>query len=173
METDEVVAGCTNQASHRVLAVLVAVLLTACASGGPEGYAALQPRDGRAGLWLTGTVGGRQVAVSDGSPALYLGNCGPGGDQDADLCFSGRDIDGGVLVVIVRNPDVLEAGEIVPVGDIAVVDVRIGDAPVRRARGGRLTMRVVEPASRYSGSMQLEFRNGRLTGDFDVVPRPE
>lgn len=158
---------------YRLLAALVAVVLSACASGGPEGYAAPQPRDGRAGLWLTGTVGGRQVAVSDGSPDLFLGNCGPGGDGDADLCFSGRDIDGGVVVVIVRNPDVLEAGETVSVGEDAIVDVRLGDAPLRRARGGRLDLRVVRTASRYAGSLNLEFRDGRLTGDFDVVPRRE
>lgn len=141
-----------------------------------------QPRDGRAGLQLTGTVGGRQVAVSDGAPQLDVGDCDPASGVDRDLCVIADDIDGQLIVLVIENPDVLRAPATLPVidpgcGDACddvtggvVIDVQLGTAPRVRARGGRLDLTVVQPFVRYAGDVRLQLPSGSLAGSFDLVP---
>lgn len=168
----------------RVLAVLVAAaVLGACGTG--ERPQTPQPRDGRAGLQLSGTVAGAQVAVSDGSPDLLVGACGESGSGGGDLCVVSRDLRGGPVIIAVRNPGVLVAGRTVGVGDpgcagpacddvtdVAVVEVLIGDGFRQRAVGGAVAVTVVEEARRYAGRLRLQLPDGTLSGHFDVVPRP-
>lgn len=166
----------------RLRALVLAVLLSAVACGTGEQPQTPQPRDGRAGLQLSGTVDGRQVAVSDGSPGLVVGDCD---GAPRDLCAVSRDLRGGPVVVTVRNPDALVAGTALPVQDsdcaarscdaitgAAVVDVRLGEGPAQRATGGRLELTVVEEGRRYAGRLRLELPGGSLSGHFDLVPRP-
>lgn len=141
-----------------------------------------QPRDGRSGLQLTGTVAGRQLAVSDGAPELTVGDCDPGTGGDTDICAIADDIDGQLVVLVIENPDVLRAPATLPVVDPAcgdacddvtegvVIDVQLGTDPRVRARGGRLELTVVEPFVRYAGDMRLQLPSGSLSGSFDLVP---
>lgn len=162
-----------------------AVGLAACGTGSGTNVVT-QPRQGRAGVQLAGTVGARQVAVSDGTPRLIVGDCDPQDGPDRDVCFVSSAIDGTPLRLLFENPDVLAAGESVPVADVgcaaaacdhvtdgAVVDLQVGaGGPTRRADDGLVTMSLVEPGLHYVGTLTLEFRDGRLAGGFDVVPRP-
>ena len=91
-----------------VLAVVAAVLCAACTSGAAQQPAA---RDGRSGLQASGTIEGRQVAVSAGLPQLLVGDCDPTDGLDDDVCFITDTIGGGTLVVNIENPAVLEAPE--------------------------------------------------------------
>lgn len=171
----------------RCAALLAAgsLLLAACAAGGGAPGGPLPPRDGRAGVQLSGTFAGRQVAVSDGSPDLLIDRCAQHIGVDAEVCFAGRDIDGTPVTVVLHNPDVLEPGTTVQVGGecrtpeecravtgVAVVDLQVGQRR-QRAESGTVTVRDVVPGTYYSGAVILRFRDGRLTGGFDVVPRPE
>lgn len=162
---------------------LTAVLLAAGCGGTPLPGAAVQPRDGRAGLQLSGVIDGRQVAVTDGAPELVVGDCDPNDGRDRDICFISSDIDGTVFVVVIENPEILATGAPVPVDDpgcaspeacdavddVAVVDIGYGVGPRRRARGGSLDLRALEPLRYYAGTLRLELPDGRLSGDFDVV----
>lgn len=165
--------------------LLGAVLLAGC--GEPDDHLP-NPRDGRSGLRLSGTVDGRQVAVSDGLPVLNAGDCDVNAGPDRDVCFLSRDVSGDTVILIIENPAVLEEGAALTVGpgrcpqplacddesDVAVIDVQIGlDGPRVRATGGRLVMEVVQPFARYRGTVRLELPGGRLSGEFDVVPRPD
>lgn len=168
-------------------AVMAALLLVAC--GGEEStspISAITPREGRSGLQLTGTVGGRQVVVNDGAPVLRAGDCDVNDGPDADVCFFSRRIDGDFFAVIIENPDVLAPGTVEVVSsscrspecnhvtDGAVVDVGFAPDESRvRATGGRLRIDIIEPGRRYSGTMSLELPNGRIDGHFEVVPRPD
>lgn len=165
------------------LALCLVLAVGACGTG--EQPQTPQPREGRAGLQLSGTVGGAQVAVSDGSPDLVVGDCDVVGGPAQDLCVVSRDLRGGPVIVTVRNPDVLVEGATLPVGDpgcvgracdevtdVAVVDVALGEDGSRRAAGGMVTIRVVEPERRYVGRLRLELPDGLLSGHFDLVPRP-
>lgn len=168
----------------RVLAAFaVLALVTACGTG--ELPQTPQPRDGRAGLQLSGTVAGSQVAVSDGSPDLTVGDCAVVGGAAVDLCVASRDLRGGPVVLTVRNPAALVEGVTVPVEDsdcdgpacdavtdVAIVDVALGDAVRRRAVGGRLEITVADEGARYAGSLHLDLVDGDLSGHFDLVPRP-
>ena len=168
-------------------AALAAALLAACGtSGGGTGPAAIEPRDGRSGLQLSGTIDGKQVAVLDGAPVLRLGDCDVNDGGDTDLCFFSRLVDGGFFAVLIENPAVVEVG-MVPVVDSdcrsprcedetagAVVDLQFEPGgPRTRATGGSLDITTVEEAQRYAGSLNLQLPDGRLTGTFQVVPRPE
>ncbi|MDP8970922.1 MAG: hypothetical protein M3N52_10605 [Actinomycetota bacterium] len=167
-------------------ALLAAVAGLAACGTGPPGDGGAQPRQGRAGVQLAGTVGERQVAVSDGTPRLIVGDCDPQDGPDRDVCFVSRDIGGTPLRLLFENPDVLAPGESVPVAevecqaaacdqvtDVAVVDLQVGaGGPTRRAVDGLVTTSIIEPRLRYVGTLTLEFRDGRLAGGFDVVPRP-
>lgn len=171
-----------------LLAVLLAAFaLSACATGDQPQRAQQQPRDGRAGLQLSGTVASSHVAVSDGRPDLIVGDC-PGIEASAeDVCVVARDLRGQLVTLAVRNPAVLVEGERVrvddpecvspmacsDVSDAAVVDVVVGEQPRQRAVGGVLAMTVVEERARYAGRVDLELPDGRLSGHFDVVPRPD
>lgn len=165
------------------LAVLVVLVMVACGTG--ERPQTPQPREGRAGLQLSGTVAGSQVAVSDGSPDLTLGDCDVAGGSARDLCAVSRDLRGGPVVLAVRNPEVLVAGETLPVEDpgctgqacdavtdVAVVDVLLGEERPRRATSGILTLTAVQEGRRYAGRLRLEVPDGALSGHFDLVPRP-
>lgn len=167
----------------RLAAVCAAALLLAgCAT---EDSLTPQPRDGRAGLQLSGTVDGAQVAVSDGSPDLVVGDCDVVGGPAEDLCVVTRDLRGEPVTLAVRNPGVLEAGEAVTVADAgcrgracdevtdeAVVDVVIGETR-HRAQGGTLGLTRVDEGRRYVGRLRVELDAGVLSGHFDLVPRPD
>ena len=166
---------------------LVAAVLTGCGTAGTgQGVAGITPRNGRSGLSLSGTVDGRQIAVNDGAPRMRVGDCDPNQGPDTDLCFFSRAIDGNFFALIVENPDALAADQALPVAaeqcapqacdeisDVAVVDVQLGVGTQRvRAEGGQLRTTTVQPLRRYAGSLTLELPNGRLSGTFEVVPRP-
>lgn len=164
--------------------LVAAALLTGC-SGIPLPGAAVQPRDGKAGLQLAGVIDGRQVAVTDGAPELVVGDCDPNDGPDDDVCFLSSDIDGSTFVVVIENPHVLEAttSELTvaapdcdsaqacdAVEDVAVVDVGYGVGDRRRARSGTLRLRALEPLRYYAGTLRLDLPDGRVSGDFDVIP---
>lgn len=160
--------------------LLVAALLPAgCVTSGP------QPRDGRAGLQMSGTVGGSHVAVSDGNPRLIVGDCDVVGGAAEDVCVVSHDVRGQEVTLALRNPAVLAEGERLviedpgcaagacdSVTDVAVVDVTIGDAQ-RRATGGTLTVTTLDAEERYAGGLRIELPDGVLSGHFDVVPQPD
>jgi hypothetical protein len=171
-----------------VLVAAATLLLGGCGTGGGgSGVAALRPSDGRSGLYVSGTVAGRQLALTDGAPVLITGDCDLADGRDDDVCFVSRDIDGTFVRIVFENPGVLEPGTTVPVVDEAcatrgcddvtagaVVRVQVGaTADPARARGGSVRLDTVEPGQRYAGSLTLELPDGRLAGDFNVVPRPE
>lgn len=172
---------------RKLVAVLAAVALVACGTGDASRSIQQQPRDGRAGVQLSGTVAGSQVAVSDGSPRLIVGDCDVVGGVADDVCFLSRDLRGEPVVLAFRNPGVLEQGERVPVSDpgcltpaectdvtgAAVVDVLVGEDVDQRAVGGVLILAVVQESARYAGEIRLDLPEGHLSGLFDVVPRPE
>jgi hypothetical protein len=90
------------------------------------------------------------------------------------------------VVVAFVNDAVLEPGTTVAVDrgtcrgpeqcaavtDAAVVDLQVGQRR-QRATSGTVTFREVEHGRRYVGIFNLVFRDGRVTGSFDVVPRPD
>lgn len=173
---------------RRIAAAAAAALLSAgCGTAGTgTGVGSIEPRDGRSGLQLSGTIDGKQFAVNDGAPVMRLDDCDVNDGPDTDLCFFSRDLDGGYFALIIENPEAVKVGRVEVVaspcvspncedpgaGAIAEVQFERG-APRVRAEGGSLTFRTVEPAQRYSGTMNLELPDGRITGDFEVVPRPE
>lgn len=172
---------------HLPALVTVAVLTAGCGTAGTgTGVGAIEPRNGRSGLQLSGTIQGRQFAVNDGAPVLRLGDCDVADGADIDLCFFSRELDGGFFALIVENPDAVSVGHVEVVastcvspncedaGAGAVAEVLFEPGtPRTRATGGTLNFRTVEPAQRYAGTLNLELPDGRITGTFEVVPRPE
>lgn len=169
---------------RRLSAAFALLLVAACGTG--EQPRTPQPRDGRAGLQLSGTVAGAQVAVNDGLPDLVVGDCTVAGGAQEDLCVASRDLRGEAVVLAIRNPAVLAEGETIPVEDhgcrgrrcddvtdAVVVDVLLGEDLRQRAAGGMLAMTVVEESERYAGRVRLDLPRGVLSGFFDVVPRPD
>ena len=170
-----------------LIAVASVLLATACSTaGGGTGPAAIEPRDGKSGLHLSGTVDGRQFLVSDGAPELRLGDCDVNDGADRDLCFFSSEVDGGYFAVLIENPDSIVEGrvEVVDspcssprcedVGAGAIVDLQFEPGgPRTRATGGDLTLSVVEEALRYGGTLNLDLPEGRITGTLQIVPRPE
>lgn len=170
---------------RRVGGLAVAALVVGAAGCGPGaslGQAA-QPREGRAGLQVTGRVAGAQFALSDGAPQLVVGDCDPIDGMDSDVCAIAGDINGELFVLSVENPGMLEDGATIPVADracapqycddvddAAVVDVQVGTGQRIRATGGQLQVRRVEPFLRYVGSAQLALPDGQLSVEFDLVP---
>lgn len=162
-----------------MLLLVLTVLAAGCWSSTAQ---TPQPRDGRSGLQLTGTLAGRQLAVSDGAPQLTVGDCDPDVGGDADICAIADDIDGQLVVVVIENPGVLRAPATLPVVDPScgdacdevtdgvVVDVQLGTGPRVRARGGRLELTVLQPFVRYAGDVRLQLASGSLSGSFDLVP---
>lgn len=162
---------------------LAAVVLTGCGSGGAN--PANQPRDGRAGITLSGTIADRQVSVRDGAPELVFGACDPATGTDDDVCVITQTVVGDTFVLVFENPALLTDGALLDVagsdcrGDRcetitghAVVDVQVGEERVR-ARGGQVLVEAVEPLVRYRGEVRLELPDGRVSGDFDVIPRDD
>ena len=178
-------AGGHRTAARLLGAALAAALLAGCVQLGSS--VTVQPRDGRSGLHLTGRIDGRPVAVTEGLPRLEVTDCDLNDGTDEDMCVVSRTIEGTLFVLVVENPTVLQAGATLDIADppcarpsdcdavtgVALVDVQLDVADRVRARGGTLTLEVVEPAERYRGSMLLELPDGTITGDFDVIPRPE
>jgi hypothetical protein len=172
---------------HASFVVALVVALAGCGAATESRQGGHQaPRDGRAGLQLSGTFSGRQVALSDGAPTLLVGStCQQQIGLAARLCFGSRDIDGSAVVVSFLNPDVVRQGASLPVAsggcrtaeacadvtDVAVVEVQV-DGQRQRASSGQLDVQQVVPGSRYVGTVTLGFREGSLGGTFDVVPRP-
>jgi hypothetical protein len=162
------------------IAGVLVVLLAGCWSAPAQ---TVQPREGRAGLQLAGSVEGRLLAVSDGSPQLNVGDCDPDATGDADVCVIAEDIDGQLVVLVFENPDVLQSGASLAVVDPActdgcddvadgvVVDLQVGTGQRLRARGGRVDVRRVEPFSSYVGDLRLDLASGSVSGSFDVIPR--
>jgi hypothetical protein len=162
--------------------VLCVLLLAGC---WPAPAQTLQPRDGRAGLQLSGSVAARQLAVSDGAPRLTVGDCDPDATGDADVCVIADDIDGQLVVLVFENPDVLRSGASLPVVDPpcgggcddvtdgVVVDLQLGTGQRQRARSGHLELSRVEPFSNYVGEVRLDLPSGAVSGSFDVVPRSD
>lgn len=162
------------------LAGVAVVALAACGTDAPA------PRDGRAGLQLSGTFGGSQLAVSDGSPRLVVGDCGSAAQASDDVCFISRDLNGQLVVVVLKNPGVLQEGTRLDVADadcehpavcdevtdVAVVDFQVAEDR-QRADSGTVMMTTVEEGRRYAGSLRLGLSEGRVSGEFDVVPRPD
>lgn len=163
------------------------LLLAGCATaGGETGVAAIRPSEGRSGLYLSGTIDGRQVAVTDGAPRLHVTDCDPQDGRDRDVCVGSRTIDGRGLRIVFENPGALESEARLPVRapdcrpadcddvtDHAIVGVQFTGEGLMHAHDGELVLRVVEPHGRYMGSLRLQLPDGRLSGDFNVVPRPE
>lgn len=167
-----------------MIALVATVALAGCATS--DAGSVDQPRDGRAGLQLSGTLEGRQIAVSHGAPELVVGDCDPTTPPDTDVCAIGNTIGGTVFVLSFENPDVLEEGAALDVAsspcrgpscddvrDHAIVDVQVGEGERVRAEGGEVRVEVVEEFRRYAGEVRLEFADGHLTGHFDLVPRPD
>ncbi|HVM18355.1 MAG TPA: hypothetical protein VM307_00175 [Egibacteraceae bacterium] len=172
----------------RLVAVaLAALLLAGCGTSGSQtGVAAIQPRDGRSGLHLSGTIDGRHIVVNDGAPVLRLADCDVNDGVDVDLCVFSREINGGFFAFFVENPDVLEAGTIPVVDDAcrsprcddvtdgAVVELQFQPGAKRlRATSGRLELVDVVEGQRYEGNVSLQFPDGRLSGTMNVIPRPD
>ena len=170
------------------LTLVVSVLVAAACStaGGGSGPAAIEPRDGKSGLHLSGTVDGRQLVVSDGAPELRLGDCDVNDGSDGDLCFFSQEVDGGFFAMIVENPEAVVEGRVEVVGSScrspqceevgagAIVDLQFDPGgPRTRATGGNLTLSTVEEARRYGGTLNLDLPDGRVGGTFQIVPRPE
>ena len=151
----------------------------------PTSQGVATPRDGRAGLKLTGSIDGRHVAVSDGAPELRVGDCDPDVTGDADVCAIADDIDGRLVVLVIENPDVQAPGVSLPIADpgcgdacddvddVAVVDLQLDTRPRLRADGGRLEITTLIPFSRYVGDVRLTTSSGSVSGSFDLVPRPD
>ncbi len=173
-----------RRARGAVVALAVAaVVLAGC--GGGEANPDNQPRDGRAGITLAGTVDGRQVSVRDGAPQLVFGACDPATGADDDVCIITQTVVGDTFVLVFENPALLEDGAVLDVAgsdcrgdrcetitEHAVVDVQVGEDRVR-ARGGQVLIEAVEPLVRYRGEVRLELPDGRVSGDFDVIPRDD
>ena len=171
----------------RLLCAVLAVATAACgASGAGSGVGAITPRDGKSGLQLSGTIGGRQVAVNDGAPVLRLGDCDVNDGSDGDLCIFSREIDGGFFGIIVENPELVEVASINVVDppcesphceDIVeglVVELQFEPGgPRTRVTDGKLVFTAVEPGQQYSGRLDLTWPDGRLAGSVEVVPRPD
>lgn len=169
-----------------VAVALLTVLLSGCVELGSS--STVQPRDGRSGMQLTGQIDGRPVAVGEGLPRLENTDCDPNDGADDDVCVVSRTIEGTLFVLVFENPDVLAAGETLDVAEgdcvrppdcdavrgAALVDVQVGVADRIRAEGGTLMLEVVDPGERYRGSLLLQLpEGGTISGDFDVIPRPE
>jgi hypothetical protein len=164
------------------LLALAALALAGCSTTG----SAESPRDGRAGVQMSGrlaTTG--SVAVSDGRPELLEGDCERVTGVPADICFVTRGIGGTIYVLGFGNLDGLPRGERVEVTsrpctsadacaqvtDGAVVLLAV-DGDLHRPDAGTLLLRRAERDERYVGRLQLSVDSGRVSADFDVVPRP-
>lgn len=168
--------------SSTLVAVALALSLVGCSTA-QGGDAAQVTREGAAGLRLSGTVEGRQVAVRDGSPELIFGDCDPTTPPDQDLCVISQTVGGELFVLVFENPDVLEsdAGLVVEpsrcrgpecdeVAGDAVVDVQLGGGSRIRAVSGEVELDGVTRFVRYTGRLRLDLPDGRLSGRFDLVP---
>ena len=170
-----------------LVAAILAIATVACgASGTGSGVGAIEPRDGKSGLQLSGTIDGRQVAVNDGAPVLRLGDCDVNDGQDADLCFFSREIDGGFLGIIIENPDAVTVGTLPvvdppcrsphceDVADGVVVELQfVAGARRTRVTGGEVIFTTADAGQLYSGRLNLTWPDGRIGGTVEVVPRPE
>lgn len=177
----------SGSASRWRTAALVAAAVLLLAGCGATSQQMVQPREGRSGLQGTGTLDGQQVVVARGLPELVLGSCRPTEGRTQDLCFITNLIDGRSFVMIVENPDALAEGETLPVGnpacgdhraceqvtDVAIVSLKVDTDPPVNATSGTLRMIKIVPYQNYVGSVNLQLPNGRFSGSFDVIPRPE
>ena len=174
--------------ARHLAAVLVAAALTGgCGTAGTgTGVGAIEPRNGLSGLQLSGSIDGRLVAFNDGAPVLRLGDCDVNDGADTDLCFFSRQVDGGFFAVVIENPEALTVGRVAVAdsscvspnceepGSGAVAEVQLEPGGERiRATGGTINFRTIEASQRYAGTMNLVLPDGRVSGTFEVVPRPE
>ncbi|WP_370327854.1 hypothetical protein [Euzebya sp.] len=174
--------------TRRALSLLVLLAAVVAGCGETPGDVLPPPRDGRSGIQLSGTLGGRQAAVNDGLPEVNFGDCDVAEGPDRDLCVITEDISGELIVIVFENPAAFVAGERLAIDDascgdadacdavtdVALVDVRVGDGPRVTATGGSVTLEVVEDLARYRGDLDVRLPDGgRLTGTFDLIPRPD
>ncbi len=169
-----------------IVAVTLLVALTGCGAASQSLSSLPEPRDGRSGLKLSGTFEGRTLAVSDGLPRLVLQDCRARHDIPAEVCFASRSMDGSPVVVGLANAEAIasegrmEAAQARcatvaacrEVTDHALVFVRVDDT-VKQATGGSVSISELRDAERYVGELRLRVGGGRLSGTFDVVPRPD
>jgi hypothetical protein len=159
----------------RALALGLALLTSACVT--PEGSTHRQPEAVDDGVQVTGVLDGSRVAITSGAPEVSFRDCDSSDGLDRDVCWVARTIDGLSLAFVIENPDVLVAGETIPVrGDPcdqcddvtgkAVVDLRV-DGEQRRATSGSIT--VIEVGERIAARIRIELPGGDdLTGSFNV-----
>ncbi len=172
--------------SRLIAAALAAALVGCGAQGVGSGVNAIQPRDGKSGLQLSGTIDGRQFAVNDGAPLLRVGDCDVNDGQDVDLCFFTKDIDGGYFAIIIENPDAVRAATLPVVDppcrsphcedvtDGIVAELQFAPGAARtRVTGGQAVLSTVNRGAQYSGRITLTWPQGNLAGSLEVVPRPD
>lgn len=174
--------------SRRLLPVLLAVLALQLAACGESPDSVLpDPRDGRSGLRMSGTLGSSQIAVNDGLPTINTGDCDLPDGADSDVCIVTEDLSGQSFVLVFENPGVLREGETVPIVDVpcgqpracddvtegALVELRIVGGETLPGLSGQVAMETIVEGQRYRGTIDLRVRTGTLSGEFDVVPRPE
>lgn len=139
-----------------------------------------------AGLHLSGQVDGRTVSVSQPQPVLLEGDCEARAGLPAAVCFAATATGGTPLTVGLANLDQVSVGEptevVAPGCSSASSCARIDEGAVVllsldeelvRPREGVLTLRQATAGERYVGELRLELPGGRLTGGFDVAPRPD
>ena len=163
----------------RAAPLLVALALALAACGAPDD-------EPGAGLQLSGQVDGRTVSVSQPYPVLLEGDCEARAGLPSQVCFAATATGGTPVTVGLANlervpvgeptdvvaPGCSEAASCARVEEGAVVLLALDGEPMR-PREGTLTLHQATEGERYVGELRLDLAGGRLTGAFDVGPRPE
>jgi hypothetical protein len=169
-----VVAGAFRSCSAiRLLTPMVLAVLALSACGMEP--IQRQPVSSDDGLHMAGRVDGKSLNVSHGEPDVTLGPCDAERPQGRELCIAAMGLDGGVIGLVVQNPDDLVPGESIPVrgacaGDcegVALVELQ-HDVERILPTSGELVVR--DAGERFAATFTLRFPRGTLTGVFDVDP---
>lgn len=165
-----------------VLLAVAALLVIGCSTTG----SAEQPRDGRAGVQISGRLDSTgSVAVSDGRPQLLEGDCEARTGMPADVCVATRGIGGTTYILGFGNLSQVPRGErvdVVPgqctsaeacarVDEGALMLLAVDDE-LHRPTGGTLLVHEAERGDRYLGRVRLDVDGGSVSVEFDVVPPP-
>lgn len=166
------------------LACVLALGLAACddedAPAEPSITDPSLPESSDTGIQATGTLDGQRAAISRGNPTVVRGDCDANDGVDDDLCVLGRTIDGRDVNLVIENPAVLAAGEMLDVvtcnvacddvTDGVVAEVRV-NGDVRAVTRGSIT--VSQAGERYAAEFDFTLPfSDRLIGRFDVAPTP-